>query len=166
MADDDDILEAYERELDQEPIPRGSNRGFWLVAGAIGLVSVLTVVEIFANRPIANSIGHAQFDLLQARAAATEIRSTSGSFTGANADGMNLARLDEGRLSANGPDVASSGVSEISVYANENTWAAAVSAQPGGCFYLKMVAGQDEPLYGVGTTCTGREALTASDTRW
>ena len=166
MADDDDILEAYEWELGREPIPRGSNRGLWLVAGAIALVSVLMVVEIFANRPIANSIGHAQFDLRQARAAALEIRSTSGSFEGANADGMNLARLDEGRLSANGPDVASGGLSEISVYAADDTWAAAVSAQPGACFYLKMVAGREEPLYGVGTTCTGREALTASDSRW
>lgn len=166
MRDDDEILEAYEQELIDVHAPRRSNRGFWLVAGAMLVASVLLVVEIFANRPIANSIGHAQFDLNTARIAALKIRSTSGSFSGANADGMNLSRLDEGRLVAVGPDEASGGVNEISVYADEDTWAAAVSARPDACFYLKMIAGQEDPLYGVGTTCTGREALTASDSRW
>jgi hypothetical protein len=165
VRDDDEILETYEQEFDAEP-PRRSNRGFWLVACSILIASVVLIVEIFANRPIANSIGHAQFDLRAAQAAALEISSTSGSFAGANADGMNLERLDEGRLVAVGPDEASGGVNEISVYADEDTWAAAVSARPGACFYLKVTTTEEGPLYGVGTTCTGREALTASDTRW
>ena len=112
------------------------------------------------------TIGHAQFDLRAAQTAALEISSASGSFAGANADGMNLARLDEGRLVAVGPDEVSDGVNEISVYADEDTWAAAVSARPGACFYLKITTTEESPLYGVGTTCTGRAALTASDTRW
>jgi hypothetical protein len=41
-----------------------------------------------------------------------------------------------------------------------------VSARPNGCFYLKLVAGRDDPLYGSGTTCTAREALDARDSRW
>ena len=65
MHDDDEILETYEHEFefDAEPAPRRSNRGFWLVAGSILVGSIVLVVEIFANRPIANTIGHAQFDL-------------------------------------------------------------------------------------------------------
>jgi hypothetical protein len=168
VHDDDEILETYEHdfEFDDEPAPRRSNRGFWLVAGSILIGSIVLIVEIFANRPIANSIGHAQFDLRAAQTAAQEISSTSGSFAGANADGMNLARLDEGRLVAVGPDEVSGGVNEISVYADEDTWAAAVSARPGACFYLKITTTEEGPLYGIGTTCTGRAALTASDSRW
>ena len=168
MHDNDEILETYEHEFefDAEPAPRRSNRGFWLVAGSILVGSIVLVVEIFANRPIANTIGHAQFDLRAAQAAALKISSTSGSFAGANADGMNLERLDEGRLVAVGPDEVSDGVNEVSVYADEDTWAAAVSARPGACFYLKITTTEEAPLYGVGTTCTGRAALTSSETRW
>lgn len=166
MADDDDILGAYERELGPEPTSRRpSNRGFWLVTGTLLTACIVLVVEIFSNRPIANSIGHAQFDLNAARDAALEIKASSGSFAGANADGIDRAGLDEGRLSAVGPDQVSSGLYELSVYADESTWAAAVSARPGACFYLKLEVGQD-PRYGAGTTCTGREALDARDDRW
>jgi hypothetical protein len=166
MRDDDDILEAYEREFDVVEEVHASKRGFWIVVSAIAVASVVLVVEIFANRPIANSIGHAQFDLREAQAAALTIRSGSGSFAGANAEGMNQANLDEGRLVAVGPDEESSGLNQISVYADETTWAAAVTARPGACFYLRMEAGQQDPLYGVGTTCTAREALSAQDDRW
>ncbi|HEY6566176.1 MAG TPA: hypothetical protein VI341_01545 [Actinomycetota bacterium] len=179
MADDDDILEryerelqdegslqAYERELRAEGAPKRSNRGFWLVVGALAISSVVLVVEIFANRPIANTIGHAQFDLRAAQSAANETRASTGSFVGANAAGLNLAGLHDGRLSAVGPDDESSGLDEISVYADATTWAAAVSAEPGACFFLRLDAGRDEPLYGVGTECTAREALASQGTRW
>jgi hypothetical protein len=166
VAEDDDILEAYERDFDVQEERRASNRGFWIVVCAIALASVVLVVEIFANRPIATTIGHAQFDLREAQEAALRIRSTSGSFAGANADGMNLARLDAGNISAIGPDESSGGLDEISVYADETTWAAAVSARPGACFYLKLDADQQDPSYGVGATCTARAALDAQDDRW
>ena len=65
-----------------------------------------------------------------------------------------------------GPDETSSGLGEVSVYADATTWAAAVSARPNACFYLKLVVGRDDPFYGVGTECTAREALDARDPRW
>lgn len=167
MPDDDDILEAYEHEFDDvDPPRRRSGRGFWIVIGALALACVVLVGEIFANRPIATAIGHAQFDLRQAQAAALEIRSTSGSFAGANADGLNIESLYDGRLTAVGPDEASGGLAEVSIYADETSWAAAVSARPGACFYLRLEAGRDDPLYGVGAVCTAREALQAQDGRW
>jgi len=76
------------------------------------------------------------------------------------------AGLDDGALNVVGPDEASSGLGEVSVYADATTWAAAVSARPNACFYLKLVVGRDDPLYGVGTECTGREALDSRDPRW
>ena len=169
MRDDDEILDAYERELERErePAPRGSKRGFWLVFGALAIASIVLVVEIFANRPIATSIGHAQFDLRQAQAHAIEIRDSTGSFAGADARAITRAGLHEGNLAAVGPDEVSGELDEVSVYADETTWAAAVSARPNACFYLKLAAGQDAPLYGSGTTCTAREALTAATgSRW
>ena len=170
MRDDDDIIEAYEQELGERsgsPVaPRGSNRGFWLVLGTILAASAIVVVEIFANRPIANDIGRAQHDLEVAQAQAMSVLASTGTFEGADAASLDDAALDDGALGAVGPDEESSGLGEISVYADATTWAAAVSARPNGCFYLKLVVGRGDPLYGSGTTCTAREALDARDSRW
>lgn len=169
MRDDDDIIEAYEQELGTVSEPaakRGSNRGFWIVLGTILAASAIIVVEIFANRPIAQTIGRAQSDLRAAEAEARSVLAATGSFEGADAAALDAADLDAGALAVVGPDEVSSGLGEVSVYADATTWAAAVSARPNACFYLKLVVGRDDPLYGVGTECTGREALDAQDPRW
>lgn len=169
MRDDDEIIERYEGELAAETGSaerRHPNRGFWLVLGTILAASAIIVVEIFANRPIANTIGRAQHDLRIAEAEARAVLAETGSFEGADAESLAAAALDDGALVVVGPDDVSSGLGEVSVYADVTTWAAAVSVRPNACFYLKLVAGGDDPLYGVGTTCTGREALDARDARW
>ena len=169
MHEDDEIIEAYDHELGPEPPTperRGSNRGFWIVLGSILAASAIIVVEIFANRPIANSIGRAQHDLTTAGNEARAVFAATGTYDGADADAVDEAGLDEGALAAVGPDEVSSGLGEVSVYADASTWAAAVSVRPHGCFYLKLVAGREEPLYGSGTECTAREALDAADPRW
>lgn len=170
MRDEDEVIQAYERELGPEPAfeapRRRSNRGFWLVLGAIVATSALLVVAIFATREVGETIGRAQYDLRVAEAAARQVVRDSGSFGGADADTLDAAGLDGGALSVVGPDEVSAGLGEVSVYADATTWAAAVSVRPRACFYLKLVAGRDEPLYGVGTTCTGRDALEARDSRW
>lgn len=168
MRDDDELIEAYEREMgsDAEPRPSRAGRGFWIVLAALVAGSAVLFVEIFANRSIPETIGRAQHDLRVAEAEARSVLATTGTFEDAGAAEIDGARLDDGALRAVGPDEESAGLGEVSVYADATTWAAAVSARPGACFYLKLVAGRDEPLYGAGTTCTGREALDASDTRW
>ena len=167
MRDDDEIIGAYEQELGNEPRPpRGSNRGFWIVLGTIVAASAIILVEIFANRPIANSIGRAQHDLRVAQGEAESLLAETGSFEGADAAALSAAELDGGALSVVGPDQVSAGLGEISVYADASTWAAAVSARPNACFYLKLVEGLDDPLYGSGTRCTAREALDAQGSRW
>jgi hypothetical protein len=168
--DDDETIEAYERELDPQPTSpperRGSNRGFWIVVGAILAASAVLVVEIFANRPIANTIGRAQHDLRTAQAEALSLLAETGSFEAADAQTLDAARLDGGALRVVGPDDDSSGLGEVSVYADPTTWAAAVRAGADACFQIKLVVGRDTPLYGVTSGCTGRAALGASDTRW
>ncbi len=170
MRDDDEIIEAYEMEIggasNAPAEPRRSNRGFWLVLGAILAASAILMVEIFANRPIAETIGRAQHDLRVAEAEARSVLDETGTFEAADAEALDAAGLDDGALNVVGPDEASSGLGEVSVYADATTWAAAVSARPNACFYLKLVVGRDDPLYGVGTECTGREALDSRDPRW
>jgi hypothetical protein len=171
MRDEDEIIERYERELGPEPPGDGpprrrSNRGFWIVVGAITAASAILVVEIFANREVGQRIARAQHDLRVAEAEARRVEASVGSFQGADAGSLDAAELDDGALSAVGPDEVSAGLGEVSVYADATTWAAAVSVRPRACFYLKLVAGEDEPRYGVGTVCTAREALDARDSRW
>ena len=161
MAADDEIIRAYDDELGPEPMPR-SNRRFWLVAGALALGGIVLIVEIFANRNLANTIGHAQHTLRQAQAGAELIRSRTGSYEEANAD--ELAQ-DLPELAFRDAGDGSSGLDVVSVSASETTWAAAVQARPGACFYIRMDIGSD-PSYGSGSDCTGEAALSASDTRW
>jgi hypothetical protein len=174
MRDDEEIIAAYERELAEggsledvsfeEPAARapGSGRGFWIVVVTLLTAGVLLVVEIFANRPIADTIGHAEATLRSAQAAAEGIRARTGSFRDADADGI---AAQTATITTRDPEQASSGLDDVSVAATSTTWAAAVRARPGACFYLRLEVDQ-APRYGVGTVCTGRVALSASDTRW
>jgi hypothetical protein len=166
VPEDDDILEAYERELDGvvlHPLPRRSNRGFWMVAGTIGLGAVVLIVEIFANRPMVNAISRTENDLRTALRAAERIDADGGSFTPAGAEA--LAAVDEGRTYV-GADTSASSPGTVSVYASGQTWAAASPTAQGTCFYLKQVAGEDARYRVADGDCTGTEALAADQTEW
>ena len=166
MPDDDDILEAYERELDLEPIaplPRRSNRGFWMVAGTIGLGAVVLMVEIFANRPMVNAISRTENDLRTSLAAAERIYADGGSFTPADAAGLGAAGGGRTYVDADRP---ASSPGTVSVYASGQTWAAASPTAQGTCFYVKQVAGQDTMYLVADGDCTGTEALGADQTQW
>jgi hypothetical protein len=159
VRDEDEIIEAYEEEY--EPA-RASNRGFWLVAGALLIACVVVFVAILANRPLGDSIAHAESTLRDAQAAATAVRDGSGSY--ADAGVASIAAADPTNTYLSG-DVASTGLDEVSVATGAGEWGAAVEARPGACFYLHLTdAG--ETFYGVGTDCTGRTALVATDPRW
>lgn len=157
----DDVIRRYDDELGPEPIQR-SSRGFWLIAGTMLVGGLFLLVEIFANRPLANSIGHAQDSLRRAQAAAEIVHSRRGSFEEADADALGEDISD---LSFRPADEASVGLNDVSVAASETVWAAAVQARPGACFYIRLGAGAD-PRYGAGTECTGEAALLANDPRW
>jgi len=161
MAIDDDVIRAYEEEFGPEPTPR-SNRGFWIVAGTLLVSGVFIIVEIFANRPLANSIGHAQDSLRRAEAAAETVYEDSGSFQNADAEAL---REDVTGLSFRSGDESSAGLDDVSVSASDTAWAAAVQVRPGACFYIRLGTGAD-PRYGAGTECTGDVALLAHDPRW
>jgi len=161
MATDDDLIRAYEVGFRPEPMPH-SNRGFWIVAATLLVSGVFLLVEIFANRPLANSIGHAQDSLRRAQAAAESIHRQTGSFVGADAGALDAEITD---LTFRSGDEASTGLDDVSVSASDTEWAAAVQVRPGACFYIRLGAGPD-PRYGAGTECTGKVGLLAADPRW
>ena len=161
MSIDDDVIREYEEEFRREPAPR-SNRGFWIIAGTFLVSGLFLIVEIFANRPMATSIGHAQSTLREAQAAAEAVHDRSGSFQDADAGG--LAEEGTGLTFLSG-DEASAGLDDVSVSASNRVWAAAVQVRPGACFYIRLDVGKD-PRYGAGTECTGEIALLARDARW
>jgi hypothetical protein len=161
MAIDDDVIRAYEEEFGREPAPR-ANRGFWIIAGTLLVSGVFLIVEIFANRPLATSIGHAQSTLKRARAAAEIVHGRTGSFQEADAVGLAEDITD---LTFRSGAESSVGLDDVSVSASDTIWAAAVRVRPGACFYIKLGAGED-PRYGAGTECTGEVALLANDSRW
>lgn len=169
MPDEDDLLEAYERELDDvdpdpiEPLPRRHQRGFWMVAGTIALGAVVLLVEIFANRPLVNGISRVEHDLTVARRNAERIEAQGGTF--ADADASGLAALDPGRTYVGG-DQPSSAPGTVSVLATSGTWAAASRSQQGTCFYLKLTSGGDPTYLVADGSCTGREALKADQPQW
>ena len=161
MAIDDEVIRAYEEEFGPEPAPR-SNRGFWIVAGTLLVSGVFLIVEIFANRPLANTIGHAQSTLRRAEAAAKAVYDRTGSFQEADAGALGE---DVTGLSFRSGDGSSVGLDDVSVSASDTVWAAAVQVRPGACFYIRLGAGAD-PRYGAGTECTGDVALLARDPSW
>ena len=161
MRDDDGPLAAYEAEFD-EPPPQRSNRGFWIVVVTLLVACVVLVVEIFANLGLKDTVAHAQFSLRQAQAVAERVRVETGSFVAADAAGL-ASRMPERTFV--GPDQVSRGLDDLSVWATERGWAAAVSARPGACFYLRLDP-SGEQSFGTGTTCTGIAASGAADSRW
>jgi hypothetical protein len=162
MATEDDVIRAYEAELGPEPVGPRSNRGFWIVASTLLIGGVFLIVEIFVNRPLANSIGHAQDTLRRAQAAAEVVHDLTGSFEDADAEGL---EADVPDLSFRSGTEASVGLDDVSVSASDTVWAAAVHARPGACFYIRIGVGADA-RYGAGTECTGDVAMLADDPRW
>jgi hypothetical protein len=162
VLDDRSDLDRLDGGGEPTRSPR-TNRGFWMVAGTMALASIVVVVAIFANAGMKDTIGHAQHSLLTAQTAAAWERTQAGTFRGADAAGLAVAVED---LTFVGADTPSQGLDEVSVFADDVTWAAAVQARPGACFFLRLAAG-GEPTYGSGTVCTGREAArSATDTDW
>jgi hypothetical protein len=163
VPDDDDILEAYERELGSagERRPR-TNRGFWLVAGSFALTGMILVGEIVANRPIKDTIGHAEYSLRAAEAAVHRIRETQGSYAAADPAAMASAVPT---LTYREADEPSTGLDDLSLASGGDQWAAAVQARPGACFYLRITEAGDT-YYGTGTDCTGLAALLADRSAW
>jgi hypothetical protein len=158
---DDDVIQAYEDEIAAQPARR-SNRGFWLVAGALLIACVFLVVEIFANEPLKDTIAHTESTLRDAQAAAERVHGGSGSF--ADADVAAMAAADPTNTYRPG-DEASAGLDDVSVATRSGQWAAAVQARPEACFYLRLTD-DGQVFYGVGTVCTGQAALGATDPRW
>jgi hypothetical protein len=162
MPMDDDIAVSDAWTADPPaPAPR-SNRGFWVVTTALVLGCMFMLVEIFANFGTKDTIAHAEHTLHAAQAAAERVHQADGTYAGA--DHTRLSVVEPTLSWLPGTD-ASGGLDQVSVASDGSAWAAAVQARPGACFYLHLTPSGDT-FYGVGTDCTGREALLATDPRW
>jgi hypothetical protein len=73
-----------------------------------------------------------------------------------------LSLLDPTLTYTTGP---STSVTVVSVASTPATWAAAVLAPSGTCYWVKLGA-MALPLYDTGTTCTGAAAMAASHRSW
>jgi len=81
---DDDIAVSDAAKADPPaPSPR-SNRGFWVVTGALVLGCMFMLVEIFANFGTKDTIAHAEHSLRAAQAAAELVHEADGSYAGAD----------------------------------------------------------------------------------
>ena len=87
---------------------------------------------------------------------------SGGSF--ASADAAALAAADPSHTYREGA-TASTGLDDVSIATGPTSWAAAVQARPGACFYLHLTDAGGI-FYGVGTVCTGSVAMHATDPRW
>jgi hypothetical protein len=166
VPDDDDILDAYERELDGADLiqpHRSSNRGFWMVATTIGLGAIVLMVEIFANRPMVNAISRTENDLRAALRRAERIYADGGSFTPADAGALGAADGARRYVAADQP---ADQPGTVSVYASADTWAASSPTRSGTCFSIKQVTGQDTTYLVSDGDCTGTGALRADQTKW
>jgi hypothetical protein len=109
-----------------------------------------------------DTIGHAEDTLGVAQVAAQRIHDSDGSF--GSADAVAVAAADPSHTYRDGT-TPSIGLDDVSVATGPASWAAAVQARPGACFYLHLTDGGDV-RYGVGTVCTGSAAMNATDPRW
>jgi hypothetical protein len=153
-----------DRELDEADRPiRRPRRGFGIVLVSLVTLSAVTLVAIFANRPLVGAIARAESELRHARSLADQRFGDAGSYAGA--DAATLAEADPATSYVAG-DVESSDPGTVSVFASAEVWAAAVAARPHACFYLSRSA--DGPVrYGSGTRCTGEAAARlATDDAW
>jgi len=157
---DNDTLTSTVPAPDADAPVRRSNSGFWLVTGAIGLSCLFILIEIFANFGMKDTIAHAEYTLTKAQTAI-------GAVQDSGAGGLDPARMAgvEPTLLWVGGDQESTGLEVVSIASRDAAWGIAVQAKPGACFYLHR-AGSGEVFYGVGTVCTGQEALQATDPRW
>lgn len=158
----DDVIVDEVATDDGPPPARLGGRGFWLVTAALLFGCVFLVVEIFANFGTKDTIAHAEHTLGVAKAAADRIRDADGSYAGA--DAVRLGAVEPSLTWVTGSD-QSTGLDQVSVATQGSEWGAAVEARPGACFYLHL-SDRGRTLYGVGTLCTGQEALQASDSQW
>jgi hypothetical protein len=162
MPANDVVLDGLATEDDPAPPPRSGGRGFWIVTTALACASIFMLVEIFTNFGTKDTIAHAEHSLDVTQAAAAQVKETDGSY--ADADSVRLGAVEPTLRFAPGTE-PSAGLDEVSVAVAGADWGAAVQARSGACFYLHL-NDDGTVLYGVGTVCTGEEALRASDPRW
>jgi len=160
MPVDSDLVTSTIPAPDADAPVRRTNRGFWLVTGALAFSCVFVLIEIFANFGTKDTIAHAEFTLRKAQTAMSAAEDQGAT----EIDPVRMTALEPTLLWVDG-DRESTGLDVVSLATAGSAWGIAVQARQGACFYLHRT-GAGEVFYGVGTLCTGQEALQATDPRW
>jgi hypothetical protein len=149
-----------------------------IVLAGVVVVAVLAVIVIYLQfvGKSGKEVASAQASVVQqvdrsqdiqakanariAESAASAAYQASNGYATVGPDQLSL--LDPTLTYTTGP---STSVTVVSVASSSATWAAAVLAPSGTCYWVKLGA-MALPTYGTGTTCTGAAAMAASHHSW
>lgn len=122
-------------------IPR-SNRGFWIIAAALGVAGLVIVVGAVLTRPQPPG-SSARLNLERAVRAANIVQREGGSYAAASADEVGVVELTltfvPGDRPSNGPTV-------VSVHPEADMWVAAALASDGSCRSIRVEANRPSGL--------------------
>jgi hypothetical protein len=143
-----------------------SNRGFWKVVVPLGAGGLLLVGLVVVFRPVARTgaVVFAQANLRAVAAAAERVRAEDGSLAGATRERL-AADPALGDLLLIDPDQGSNDPEVVSVLATGSAWTAAVRAETGDCFWIRVETGGGTVM-GTGTDCSADQASTAEPGAW
>ncbi|MEX2274627.1 MAG: hypothetical protein WEA10_03540 [Actinomycetota bacterium] len=155
--------------VDTQPVPpdtleRRSNRGFWVIAGALALAGVAIAIGTIVSRPEPPSAS-AQTNLRVAVDAARIVEEEQGSLAEADAGELQVVELT---LDFVPGDEASTRPTQISVDARSDRWLGVALGADGRCAFLGVVATGEAELSGLGPAernrpCTAESYATLAD---
>ncbi len=119
-----------------------SNRGFWIIAAALGMAGVVVVAGAVLTRPQPPG-SSAQLNLERAVRAANIVQREGGSYAAATAEEMGVVELT---LTFVPGDRPSDGPTVVSVHAQGDAWIAAALAADGSCRSVRVEANGSNDL--------------------
>jgi hypothetical protein len=113
---------------------RRSNRGFWIIAAALGIVGAFVVVGAILTRPEPPG-SSARLNLERAVRAANIVQREGGSYAAATADEVGVVEVTLTFVSGDRP---SDGPTVVSVHPEDRAWVAAALASDGSCRSVRV----------------------------
>ena len=118
-----------------------SNRGFWVIAAALGVAVLVVIAGAVLTRPQPPG-SSARLNLERAVRAANIVQREAGSYSGATADEVGVVELT---LTFVPGDRPSDGPTVVSVHPEAGAWIAAARAVDGSCRSVRVEANRASP---------------------
>ena len=119
-----------------------SNRGFWVIAAALGVAGLVVIAGAVLTRPQPPG-SSARLNLERAARAANIVQREGGSYAGATADEVGVVELT---LTFVPGDRPSDGPTVVSVHPEADAWIAAARASDGSCRSVRVEANRANAL--------------------